>query len=106
MIRRPPRSTLFPYTTLFRSLLSGPASSTFGIPAKKAADAWVEKINDEGGIGGGKNVPGRTHQAGPPRHAPPPVPPPPAGEDSGPGVCSTHPPPPVWGARVPPRPQG
>src|SRR5437762_9843239 len=24
MIRRPPRSTLFPYTTLFRSLLPGP----------------------------------------------------------------------------------
>src|SRR5437773_4856880 len=24
MIRRPPRSTLFPYTTLFRSLYSGP----------------------------------------------------------------------------------
>src|SRR2546425_9110788 len=24
MIRRPPRSTLFPYTTLFRSLSSGP----------------------------------------------------------------------------------
>src|SRR5256885_12339926 len=24
MIRRPPRSTLFPYTTLFRSLLEGP----------------------------------------------------------------------------------
>src|SRR5260370_14475983 len=24
MIRRPPRSTLFPYTTLFRSSLSGP----------------------------------------------------------------------------------
>src|SRR3712207_7142795 len=24
MIRRPPRSTLFPYTTLFRSLLAGP----------------------------------------------------------------------------------
>src|SRR6184192_1020045 len=24
------------------TLLSGPASSTFGIPAKKAADAWVE----------------------------------------------------------------
>src|SRR2546421_3775678 len=29
MIRRPPRSTLFPYTTLFRSLLSAPYSSTF-----------------------------------------------------------------------------
>src|ERR1051326_9312188 len=27
MIRRPPRSTLFPYTTLFRSLI-GPARST------------------------------------------------------------------------------
>src|SRR5438034_7901095 len=38
------------------TLLSGPASSTFGIPAKKAADAWVEKINDEGGIGGAKLV--------------------------------------------------
>src|SRR5258708_24105918 len=25
MIRRPPRSTLFPYTTLFRSLLNAPA---------------------------------------------------------------------------------
>src|SRR3954463_7639903 len=27
MIRRPPRSTLFPYTTLFRSSVSAPASS-------------------------------------------------------------------------------
>src|SRR5256886_15633300 len=44
------------------TLLSGPASSTFGIPAKKAADAWVEKINDEGGIGGGEGGAG-----GPPR---------------------------------------
>src|SRR2546422_2308155 len=25
MIRRPPRSTLFPYTTLFRSIISAPA---------------------------------------------------------------------------------
>src|SRR3989442_13353041 len=46
------------------TLLSGPASSTFGIPAKKAADAWVEKINDEGGIGGAKLVPGLNHEAG------------------------------------------
>src|SRR3989442_12050947 len=29
MIRRPPRSTLFPYTTLFRSLLD-PCPSSFG----------------------------------------------------------------------------
>src|SRR5207248_10631888 len=27
MIRRPPRSTLFPYTTLFRSQLNGPGSA-------------------------------------------------------------------------------
>src|SRR3712207_9507486 len=27
MIRRPPRSTLFPYTTLFRSYLTAPAES-------------------------------------------------------------------------------
>src|SRR3712207_8631970 len=27
MIRRPPRSTLFPYTTLFRSLAASPASA-------------------------------------------------------------------------------
>src|SRR5260221_5695085 len=29
MIRRPPRSTLFPYTTLFRSVLSGGGSIRF-----------------------------------------------------------------------------
>src|SRR5256885_10142085 len=27
MIRRPPRSTLFPYTTLFRSIVIGPGTS-------------------------------------------------------------------------------
>src|SRR2546422_7679945 len=30
MIRRPPRSTLFPYTTLFRSLLHAQAAHEFG----------------------------------------------------------------------------
>src|SRR5260221_10861378 len=34
MIRRPPRSTLFPYTTLFRS---PPAKKPVGAPAVKAA---------------------------------------------------------------------
>src|SRR2546421_5672115 len=29
MIRRPPRSTLFPYTTLFRSIMSPPKSDAF-----------------------------------------------------------------------------
>src|SRR5258706_11524524 len=50
MIRRPPRSTLFPYTTLFRSpgehFLTGeishraptlPASSAFGVPGFRAS---------------------------------------------------------------------
>src|SRR5256885_12126283 len=31
MIRRPPRSTLFPYTTLFRSGMSGKTSYNIGI---------------------------------------------------------------------------
>src|SRR2546430_17569148 len=36
MIRRPPRSTLFPYTTLFRSLFSH-----FGGLAPPAGDGWL-----------------------------------------------------------------
>src|SRR3712207_7158417 len=38
MIRRPPRSTLFPYTTLFRSLLLA-LSAAHGIPESRAQDA-------------------------------------------------------------------
>src|SRR2546426_5575284 len=34
MIRRPPRSTLFPYTTLFRSLYASPAPVKLQIGAK------------------------------------------------------------------------
>src|SRR3712207_9003314 len=40
MIRRPPRSTLFPYTTLFRSLLLASRASTArpkGVPATTLA---------------------------------------------------------------------
>src|SRR3712207_8387608 len=33
MIRRPPRSTLFPYTTLFRSLLTPRTCGTHGVSA-------------------------------------------------------------------------
>src|SRR5215475_15941147 len=33
MIRRPPRSTLFPYTTLFRSRRAGPRATTASPPA-------------------------------------------------------------------------
>src|SRR5262245_56292126 len=39
------------------TFLSGPVSGTAGIPAKRAADIWVDKINEEGGIGGAKITP-------------------------------------------------
>src|SRR5258705_6223618 len=38
MIRRPPRSTLFPYTTLFRSPRRVPAVSRRGQPAGRLSD--------------------------------------------------------------------
>src|SRR2546430_16219921 len=34
MIRRPPRSTLFPYTTLFRSRLAPPATATRAVVSR------------------------------------------------------------------------
>src|SRR3712207_7824552 len=36
MIRRPPRSTLFPYTTLFRSLLPGTPAAAEAVPGYRA----------------------------------------------------------------------
>src|SRR3712207_7237482 len=39
MIRRPPRSTLFPYTTLFRSSLAGALESLFGSTRAEAKRA-------------------------------------------------------------------
>src|SRR3712207_6873762 len=41
MIRRPPRSTLFPYTTLFRSRLAAILALTLP-PAARAAETTVE----------------------------------------------------------------
>src|SRR2546421_11259048 len=38
MIRRPPRSTLFPYTTLFRSPKTGNVSTTFSFTATVSDD--------------------------------------------------------------------
>src|SRR2546430_17197438 len=49
MIRRPPRSTLFPYTTLFRSLMSGRTSFgglAFGDLRRLALD--IEVVTTEG----------------------------------------------------------
>ncbi len=43
MIRRPPRSTLFPYTTLFRSLSARPAHviAEIQVPEKRRSREWL-----------------------------------------------------------------
>src|SRR3712207_8899265 len=52
MIRRPPRSTLFPYTTLFRSL-SARDRSICAFPATAiAAKAWQKTGVHSEGLGG------------------------------------------------------
>src|SRR3712207_8109931 len=43
MIRRPPRSTLFPYTTLFRSLFREDLSTVLSLLAEGKIDARVAK---------------------------------------------------------------
>src|SRR5258708_27086805 len=52
MIRRPPRSTLFPYTTLFRSTLTPTSSSPSAAPGKPAAGT--------GGVGLSPTLPSNT----------------------------------------------
>src|SRR5690242_20746170 len=48
MIRRPPRSTLFPYTTLFRSPNPNPNKATSATPSASYTSPWesVAAIND------------------------------------------------------------
>src|SRR3712207_8284357 len=43
MIRRPPRSTLFPYTTLFRSLAAGPGAHRRLVHEGKVPRGLVEE---------------------------------------------------------------
>src|SRR5947209_13929679 len=45
MFRRPPRSTLFPYTTLFRSRLSARAPR----PLRAAVRGWLRGLREPGG---------------------------------------------------------
>src|SRR5256885_13161555 len=47
MIRRPPRSTLFPYTTLFRSHHCTPAWATVQDSLKKQNKTQLNKIRSE-----------------------------------------------------------
>src|SRR5256885_7407351 len=62
MIRRPPRSTLFPYTTLFRSPITTPSSTSqsscceprgrrMGSPGSRIAFDHLAKIGGSLGIG-------------------------------------------------------
>src|SRR5258707_8771893 len=47
MIRRPPRSTLFPYTTLFRSVSYPQGRSVFGALAFKCTEAVRDRVQAE-----------------------------------------------------------
>src|SRR2546430_13345332 len=47
MIRRPPRSTLFPYTTLFRSATSEPPRTTYGTRGRRAQRALTRAVLTE-----------------------------------------------------------
>src|SRR2546426_9130399 len=47
MIRRPPRSTLFPYTTLFRSLVDGPILEPLDLGWREASALDVPPRRDE-----------------------------------------------------------
>src|SRR5947209_13647400 len=47
MIRRPPRSTLFPYTTLFRSVLGGPFRFRISNEVKSLALIRVQLVGRE-----------------------------------------------------------
>src|SRR5258705_9556322 len=59
MIRRPPRSTLFPYTTLFRSPESRRRQYGLADRARQLGWTTVEVIDDDlGRSGGGINRPG------------------------------------------------
>src|SRR2546426_676759 len=114
MIRRPPRSTLFPYTTLFRSDL---------------AHRLLRDLRDDAGTHRPPPLPDRKPQLllhrhrrdqvdrhrhvvpphhhlppRPPRHHPPPPPPPQTQLPPAPGEKPPHPPPPPPRPHPPPRP--
>src|SRR3712207_7432414 len=51
MIRRPPRSTLFPYTTLFRSQPDRKAYDFHSLVWEvRAGDAWAQRVAIAGGL--------------------------------------------------------
>src|SRR3712207_8083419 len=57
MIRRPPRSTLFPYTTLFRSTGGGQRHSARGRPGDGCASAPAHRSRRDGAAQGLRGAP-------------------------------------------------
>src|SRR5258707_1519577 len=58
MIRRPPRSTLFPYTTLFRSIIIGKTNTPeFGLGSNTYNDVFGRTLNayDQSKTAGGSS---------------------------------------------------
>src|SRR5688572_32029921 len=56
MIRRPPRSTLFPYTTLFRSSVSGGTERKDELRLSRRAAVTAETVCSAAGIRGDDSV--------------------------------------------------
>src|SRR5438132_7087820 len=50
MIRRPPSSTLFPYTTLFRSALRAGSEGTTRLPARAAEEGTRLRLRPESAV--------------------------------------------------------
>src|SRR5256885_17273163 len=46
MIRRPPRSTLFPYTTLFRSAVASANATRLQLGVQFAHGSWLQPLAD------------------------------------------------------------
>src|SRR2546426_11627286 len=69
MIRRPPRSTLFPYTTLFRSFTRNRLKPSVTVLAEEGGAPWVKYIHGDLGKGtwtffGGHDPEDPQHQIG------------------------------------------
>src|SRR3712207_9569810 len=62
MIRRPPRSTLFPYTTLFRSLAEGNKDTTQSLNANYKSG--FDKVSNYGILAGRVIIGGYTSKSG------------------------------------------
>src|SRR2546430_4749464 len=65
MIRRPPRSTLFPYTTLFRSTLAfnlGAGDSAGQISGTLSDGNWIANLSGERAVFDATNNPARSEE--------------------------------------------